>query len=87
MKTKLPFISIMLAISVVLFAWLLVSTIGSRTREGKTQKAAPTKTATDNANKALKNAVSKVAVAKSAVAAKIAVAAKSAVAARNPLKK
>ena len=71
MKTKLPFISIMLAISVVLFAWLLVSTIGSRTREGA-------KDAAQLAAKIKKPA--KIAVVK-------VVAAKSAVAARNPPRK
>ncbi len=70
MKTKLPFISIMLAISVVLFAWLLVSTIGSRTREGNTNRAAQqaaqqaAKKASDNANRVLKTAVRQVAKAK-----------------------
>jgi hypothetical protein len=56
----------MLAISVVLFAWLLVSTIGSRTREGNTTRPAQqaAKKATDNANKALKNVVRQVATAK-----------------------
>jgi len=57
----------MLAISVVLFAWLLVSTIGSRTREGNTNRAAQQAA---KINKSAKTAVSKVVAAKSAVAAK-----------------